>query len=360
MIENRERLRNLADAINTAIERRLCFYAYAFKGEIDFGACRKPLRGLHRGGFVIAPFDNNPDKIMTIMPEKSENSDSPDSLDSSDPFPALSTPRESHAALVRDAIASMKSLDEKIVCSRVAVGEAAIDIGATFLSLHSKDPNAFTFCFFTPATDIYIGASPEVLLRKDGQQFRTMALAGTKDISDPTPWDIKNIKEHNVVIKYILSVMEANGIKTHYGKTRGRMAGNVAHLFTPIDGVPANESEGIDIEVLLNDLSPTPALCGFPKRKALDFIREREDYSRGYYGGYCGPVEANGDFRLFVNLRSARVTVPDADGISRYAIFAGGGINRMSDPDEEWTETEKKMTTIRRCLVAREKGKETS
>lgn len=360
MIENRERLRNLADAINTAIERRLCFYAYAFKGEIDFGACRKPLRGLHRGGFVIAPFDNNPDKIMTIMPEKSENSDSSDSLDSSDPFPALSTPRESHAALVKDAIASMKSLDEKIVCSRVAVGEAAIDIGATFLSLHSKDPNAFTFCFFTPATDIYIGASPEVLLRKDGQQFRTMALAGTKDISDPTPWDIKNIKEHNVVIKYILSVMEANGIKTHYGKTRGRMAGNVAHLFTPIDGVPANESEGIDIEVLLNDLSPTPALCGFPKQKTLDFIRDREDYRRGYYGGYCGPVEANGDFRLFVNLRSARVTVPDADGISRYAIFAGGGINRMSDPDEEWTETEKKMTTIRRCLVAREKGKETS
>ena len=170
-----------------------------------------------------------------------------------------------------------------------------------------------------------------------------MALAGTKDISDPTPWDIKNIKEHNIVIKYILSVMEANGIKTHYGKTRGRMAGNVAHLFTPIDGVPANESEGIDIEVLLNDLSPTPALCGFPKQKTLDFIRDREDYRRGYYGGYCGPVEAN-----------------DADGISRYAIFAGGGINRMSDPDEEWTETEKKMTTIRRCLVAREKGKETS
>lgn len=75
MIENRARLRNLADAINTAIERRLCFYAYAFKGEIDFGACRKPLQGLHRGGFVIAPFDNNPDKIMTIMPEKSEQSE---------------------------------------------------------------------------------------------------------------------------------------------------------------------------------------------------------------------------------------------------------------------------------------------
>ena len=119
-----------------------------------------------------------------------------------------------------------------------------------------------------------------MLLRKDGQQFRTMALAGTKDISDPTPWDIKNIKEHNIVIKYILSVMEANGIKTHYGKTRGRMAGNVAHLFTPIDGVPANESEGIDIEVLLNDLSPTPALCGFPKQKTLDFIRGESHRAR--------------------------------------------------------------------------------
>ena len=39
MIENRARLRNLADAINTAIERRLCFYAYAFKDEVDCGEC---------------------------------------------------------------------------------------------------------------------------------------------------------------------------------------------------------------------------------------------------------------------------------------------------------------------------------
>jgi len=70
-------------------------------------------------------------------------------------------------------------------------------------------------------------------------------------------------------------------------------------------------------------------------------IKAYEDFERGYYGGFCGPVTAGGDFSFFVNLRSARI-LPD-----RLCVYAGGGIMKDSDPMSEWEETERKAQT---CL----------
>ncbi len=91
-------------------------------------------------------------------------------------------------------------------------------------------------------------------------------------------------------------------------------------------------------------LSPTPALCGFPVESAMRIIDVCENFDRSYYGGFCGPYQNEGDFNFFVNLRSLRLTPAGC------ALYAGGGINEMSAPDDEWLETENKLSTLLRCL----------
>ncbi|MBC7426107.1 MAG: chorismate-binding protein, partial [Bacteroidia bacterium] len=95
---------------------------------------------------------------------------------------------------------------------------------------------------------------------------------------------------------------------------------------------------------ITNMLHPTPAVCGYPFNEALDFIKENEGYNREFYSGYLGPVYNNGDRQLFVNLRCMRIYEEDM------VLFAGGGINKGSDPEKEWTETENKMKTLLNCL----------
>ena len=70
-----------------------------------------------------------------------------------------------------------------------------------------------------------------------------------------------------------------------------------------------------------------------PVKAAVKMIGEVEGHSRRYYGGYIGPVEADGRFNLFVNLRSL-----EFDG-ERYCIYVGGGITANSIAEDEWQET---------------------
>ena len=87
-------------------------------------------------------------------------------------------------------------------------------------------------------------------------------------------------------------------------------------------------------------MSPTPALCGSPKEKALKIIKENEDFDRGCYGGYCGPFHSTGDFTFNVVLRCASVTD------RRYCLYAGGGITSESIVSAEWFEIESKIKNV--------------
>lgn len=342
--------------IDKAVDCRLSFFAYSDGCGYGFGASLKPEKGIRKGGFVIAPFDNDEEAIFTIMPVFTDldaewpKADCNTKGNAIHNFPSLSVTSDVHKRLVADAVRLLN--DEgggKTVCARVATGETGRSAGEIFRNLSEKNPGAFTFCFFTPGSDIYVGSSPELLLEKEGHILKTMSLAGTHAAGDTTGWDIKNIEEQALVTDYITSVFESCGIKAECGKTYNRRAANVEHICTPISGLVAATDDSY-LPGLLARLSPTPALCGAPRQRALDFINSHESFRRGYYGGYCGMYEENGNFSFHVNLRSARITLPDAGGNSRYALFAGGGITRLSDPETEWEETEKKLRVMRDAI----------
>jgi isochorismate synthase len=119
-------------------------------------------------------------------------------------------------------------------------------------------------------------------------------------------------------------------------------AANVLHLRSDFNFTLPEEAR---IGNLLRRLHPTPAVCGLPKEQTFDFIRRNESAPRRYYSGFTGPLNLNGDTHLFVSLRCMQIA---ADG---YRLYAGGGLLRDSDEEQEWRETESKLEAMKRLIV---------
>ncbi len=173
-----------------------------------------------------------------------------------------------------------------------------------------------------------------------------MALAGTKPADDPTPWDWKNLEEHQIVTDYISREFSRLDIPHSVAETETVKAGPVQHLHTLItsDTQTGGNISSITAMELARRLSPTPALSGFPKTEAMNLISSLEKTDRTYYGGYFGFRDIWGNFDFYVNLRSIRLF---ADG---FCLRSGGGIMPDSHARDEWEETERKSYTILDCV----------
>ena len=222
-----------------------------------------------------------------------------------------------------------------------------------FMDLCRLHPKAFVSMFSLSGKEIWIGASPELLIKiTAGRFFYTSAVAGTqsgKDIENlsEVAWTQKEIEEQALVSRYIINSFkkirlrefEEDGPKTV-------KAGELLHLRTDYK---------VDLEavnfpqlgsVMLKLLHPTSAVCGMPKEHASKFLKDHEDLEREFYSGYLGPVNIRAESSIYVNLRCAKITG------NRGTLFAGAGVTRDSDPEKEWNETELKMSTIKEVLLS--------
>ena len=184
-----------------------------------------------------------------------------------------------------------------------------------------------------------MGATPETFLRCSASCIQTMSLAGTKRKDDFSEWGEKDREEQRIVTEYIESCFRnIVGTEPLISGPELRQAGVVSHLCTMFT-LNKSLSPG-EISRLINALHPTPAVGGFPLREALKIICETENRERRYYAGYLGPVYGNGQFDLFVNLRSMELFR------DRVELHVGGGLTALSDADSEWNETEIKSRTL--------------
>ncbi len=313
--------------------------------EITCGASDSIIDGLGQG-FVIAPFLNPSENLITIPFDFVPDSKDIVATDSSLP---LSTPKSEYYREIKAIIEELNGKRGKTVAARVVNIDIPIDINATFDSLCQAYPEAFVFAFSTSKTGTWIGASPELLLRKDGDYIYTMSLAGTRGCSDKDEeWDEKNCEEQALVTEFITESLIRHCGTVTVGKTFTKKAGHIEHICTPISAfMPSSDladeyddSFNNRLRRLLIDLSPTPAVCGSDRIPSLDLIKKYENFHREMYGGFCGPNEIEGTIAFFVILRSAKVSK------NAVAIFAGGGITPLSIPDNEWIETDMKSKTI--------------
>lgn len=247
-------------------------------------------------------------------------------------------------ASIRDCIKHHQV--EKVVYSRVIGGKTStsgiLEIAQKYFLLN---PNAFRLFCMTRAGHVWLMATPELLLGKTDSSFTTMALAGTRPKSDvDTDWDVKNRKEQNIVDGYISQTLDELRITyTRKGPfTFG--SNNLEHLCTLFSGdIDSSVSTGL----LVDTLSPTPAICGFPVPKAVEVIDSLEGFRRTFYGGYTAVRLPDGKTEIYVNLRCACIDM----NTGRFDIFVGGGITADSLPDDEYAETGWKAETLFRLLT---------
>ena len=215
-----------------------------------------------------------------------------------------------------------------------------------FLSLCETYQSAFVSLVFLPETGLWLGASPELLLKISAQNLQTVALAGTQAFKnkklESVVWDKKEIEEQDLVTKFLLKKLRELSLKKI--ETRGPhtvKAGNLLHLKTSFSG---SLEEQFDLAKILGAIHPTPAVGGLPKLEALKFIEENETQNREYYSGYLGPVGLLNTTEIYVNLRCMKVLERTLE------LFVGCGITAGSDPTSEWKETCLKAQTILNVL----------
>jgi len=207
------------------------------------------------------------------------------------------------------------------------------NITTSFLHLLSKYKGAFRYLANT-SFGLWMGATPELLLQQNGNQFSTVALAGTK--TDDRAWTDKEKEEQAIVTQYIVNTLKnnsADNIST--SETYTFQAGHLQHLKTDIS-FQSNE-------LLVNKLHPTPAVCGLPLQNSKDFILQSEKNNRSLYSGFLGLQGHSA--RYYVNLRCMQIFDNHID------LHVGAGITVDSIPSKEWEETEAKSEVMKKILT---------
>lgn len=287
--------------------------------------------------FIIAPFERN-GKVLCLKGTVTELTDADALLSSwriSVQGDTSSTSRETYIRWVNLATSEMAAgVLQKAVIARRLWAQGGVSPAEMFSRLLGQHTNAFVYAFMLDDYGAMMGASPETLLRKKGSDLYTEALGGTRTKGRYTE---KEMHEHGHIADYVQDILSVSGYNYQRKEKDVRQAGDVQHLLT---GFTAG-SKGTDKDLaLVSALHPTPAVCGLPVDAAGHFISGTENFDRGFYTGFLGPMTARGDFDFFVNLRCAEVY---ANGL---AVYAGAGLNSMSDPQDEWDETSHKMRTI--------------
>ncbi|XCI75335.1 MAG: isochorismate synthase [Flavobacteriales bacterium] len=223
---------------------------------------------------------------------------------------------------------------KKVVLSRMKkIPFKRLALKTGFQNLLTAHPEGLVNIWYDPTHSLWMGATPELLLRIKNKKLQSEALAGTLSADAPAfTWTFKELEEHHMVLRHIVNILQNYSGKMSIGKTGTVTTGRIKHLKTKIG---FSFSEVPDPHTLLHHLHPTPAVCGLPQKAALNFILDHEGYDRTFYAGYIGPI--NKDItELYINLRCAKIHQ------GWIVLYVGSGITAQSEPEKEWLETEVK------------------
>jgi isochorismate synthase len=312
-------------------------------------------------GFVFAPFEGS--QMILIPKEQSvkweaqliyfdKNEEA--GIESSEDKEA----RAHFETLVQKGINAIeKGYFDKVVLSREEiVGVPHFDLVSVFTKLVQTYPTAFTYCWFHPKIGLWMGATPERLLKADKNKFYTMALAGTQAFSGVKDviWEKKEIEEQQFVTDFILENLKDKTSEVTISSPYTLKAGSLLHIKTDIEGVINTKS---NLKEVVSILHPTPAVCGLPKDKAKAFIFENEGYDREYYSGFLGELNKGGKDKqnaktdLFVNLRCMQIEITPEPAETKAHLYMGCGITKDSIPEKEWKESVNKSMTMKKVLL---------
>ena len=263
-----------------------------------------------------------------------------------------SRPPEDWTDAVRKAVQRISNgeLDKVVLAREVLVeSERPFQQDRILSYLRRSYPSS---CLF--AIDGLVGASPELLIERQGTAIHTLPLAGTFPRSGDAETDrelaaellrsSKDLSEHRYLSEMVSDALRPYCTSLDVPEQPEVMSlANVHHLATPISGVLADSTTGV-LE-LVACLHPTPAIGGRPTEAAVRTISELESLNRGRYAGAVGWIDADGNGCFAVAIRCAQLTGRVA------SVMAGGGIVASSDPDRELEETRWKLQAMLSALI---------
>lgn len=251
--------------------------------------------------------------------------------------------------LIQNALTALAEKQfEKVVLAKKMTFALNTQLNALdFLAAsHAINQHCYHFLFAENEHSVFLGASPECLYQRTQNQLRSEALAGTAPIGD-TPqqqqhyqdWllqDHKNLEENQVVVDDICQQIAPYCEEIQVETIQIRKLRKVQHLCRPISAALTERYR--HWEPLLA-IHPTAAVAGYPKQTAMAFIERYEPFERNWYAGAIGIISQNYT-ELCVGLRSAQLE-------QEYLhLFAGAGIVKESQADQEWQEIERKMSGL--------------
>ena len=257
-------------------------------------------------------------------------------------------------ATIADAVREIEAgrLDKVVVAREVLVeANRPIVVPDVLERLRALYPACVVF-----SIDGFLGASPELLIERHGSSVRSHPLAGTFPRSGDPHADellaaelvasVKDQREHRFVIDEIDRVLRPLCAALEVPSEPSIMQlRNVLHLGTEIAGTLSPASSAASALELAAALHPTPAVAGTPTDAALAWLDRHEGLVRGRYAGPVGWVDAAGDGKFAIGIRSAEV-----DG-RRARLFAGVGVVEGSEPRRELVETQLKLQAILAAVV---------
>lgn len=238
---------------------------------------------------------------------------------------------------------------DKVVLSRSLAVAAAIDRPSLLRRLMARNPIGYTFAVDLPGDRTLMGASPELLLSRQGRMVTSHPLAGSvpraaddredRARADALLTSAKDLREHAIVVDAVADVLRPHCRVIDVPTSPSLVATpTMWHLGTAVRGELADPS--LSSLSLALALHPTPAVCGHPAVHARDFIADIEGFDRGFFAGLVGWCEADGDGEWAVTIRCAEVAADSA------TLYAGAGIVDGSDPELELRETTAKLRTM--------------
>ncbi|CAN7333839.1 isochorismate synthase MenF [Phenylobacterium sp. LjRoot225] len=264
--------------------------------------------------------------------------------------------RAGYEAAVTNAVAAIRNgVLDKAVLARVCDLKLDREIEADWVLHRLVQQNPSGFHFRVPMADggVLVGASPELLVRKEGRRVQSNPLAGSaRRVADPQQDEAiglalqasgKDLREHAYVVEAVREALSPLCDRLDVPETPRLMTtASMWHLSTPIQGELADPAVSV-LQVACR-LHPTPAVCGHPTEAARALIASLEPFDRDLFAGLVGWCDAEGDGEWAVTIRCGVVRGDEL------RLFAGAGVVADSSPSAEWKETGDKLATMLRVF----------
>jgi len=246
-----------------------------------------------------------------------------------------------------------------VLSQRFAVETAGLDPLEIYRALRMVNPSPFMFYLGGPDATI-VGASPELLVRVEGDLIEMRPIAGTRRrgltededrrLGEEMLADEKERAEHVMLVDLTRNDV---GRVSRFGTVRVpelmtvERYSHVMHIVSTVQGRLIAERDAFDV---LRAVFPHGTVSGAPKVRAMEILDELEPTARGPYAGAVGYVGFGGALDTCIAIR----TLVIKDGVA-YAQ-AGGGIVADSVPASEYDETINKAKALIRAIEMAGRG----